>query len=60
MNIIETIKDSISSMRYGTNSERGLYWFIKIGSISLSILIVLAIAGVIYAKINGIDINLSL
>lgn len=58
MRIIQTVKDAISSMRYGTNVERGLYWFIMIGSIALAVFVVLIIVGLIYAKFNGISINL--
>ena len=56
MRFIETIKDAISPMRYGSGGEKALYWFLRIGTIVLGVLIVAVIAGVIYCKVNGIEI----
>lgn len=56
-NLFYTIKDAIDPMRYGNAGSQALYWFIRIGSIALPILILLAIAGTVYCKIKGIEIN---
>lgn len=57
MRIIEMIKDAISPMRYGSKGEKALYWFLRIGSIALCVLVVLVIAGIVYCKVNGIEIQ---
>jgi hypothetical protein len=56
-NFFGKVKDAIGSMRYGSSVERGLYWFIRVGLIVLPILVLLVIAGLIYANINGIEIK---
>lgn len=56
MRVVEAIKDSISPMRYGSGGEKALYWFLRIGTIVLGILIVAIIAGLIYCNVKGIDI----
>lgn len=55
--IVDKVRDAISPMRYGSSAEKGLYWFIRIASIAVPILLVLAVAGLIYAKANGIEIK---
>ena len=57
-NFINTIKDAISPMRYGSGGEKALYWFIRVLAILVPVLIVVAVAGVIYCKVNGISIAL--
>lgn len=56
MRFVETIKDSISPMRYGSGGEKALYWFLRVGTIALGVLLLVLIAGLIYCKVNGIEI----
>lgn len=56
MGIFSKVKDSISSLKYGSGKEKGLYYFIKFGSIALCVFIVLIVIGIIYAKVKGISI----
>lgn len=56
MRFFEKIKDAISPMRYGTAGEKATYWFIKVASIVVAVGVVAIIAGVVYCKVNGIEI----
>lgn len=57
-NFISLVKDSIGDMRYGTSMQKAQYWFIKIGAIVVAVLLVAIVAGLIYCKVNGIEISL--
>lgn len=51
------IVDVINDMRYHDSAGmRGLYWFIKIGSILLAILLIVLLVMFIYTKVKGISI----
>lgn len=54
--MFQKIKDAISPMRDGTGAEKALYWIIRVMAIAVPILLVAAIGGFIYCKINGITI----
>lgn len=56
MRAISAVREAISPMRYGTGFEKAIYWFIRVAIILVPIFIVAIIAGVIYCKVNGIEI----
>lgn len=51
------IKEAVSSMRYENGAMKGMYWFIRVALIAVPTLLVIAVAGVIYCKANGIEIQ---
>lgn len=57
MGFVNKVRDAISPMRYGRSGEKGLYWFIVVGSIAVPVLLLVAIGGLVYCKINGIEIK---
>lgn len=54
----DLVKEAIGSMRYAGGFQTGLYWFIRVGLIALPILVVLIIAGLVYANMNDIEIKI--
>lgn len=58
MNPFRKINESFEPLRYQGGASTALYWFYRIGFPVIGVLIVAIIAGVIYCKVNGIDIVL--
>lgn len=52
------IKEAIEPMRYEGGAQAALYWFIRVASIAVPVLLLLCIAGVVYCKMKGIEIVL--
>ena len=58
MGFFSRIKDAISPMRYGSGSEKAMYWFIKVGTIVLAVVVVIIIAALIYCAATGTKIQM--
>ena len=57
-NFIDTIKDAIGSMRYGSTGEVIWFWVLMVILVLIALAIVAIIGGTIYCKLNGISVPL--